>query len=83
MGAHRRVTVQRKRLSGVAPTARRIAQVPNGWRGRRGLCISLLKSSVQRGADITRLSGKALQMLRHCTMCAATGGGRQHVGHQR
>eukprot|EP00972_Heterocapsa_arctica_P021255 3128967-Heterocapsa_arctica.AAC.1 len=74
LGPLRRVTTQRKRLGLIAGTARRIAQVPLGWRGRLTLCTSLLTYVAQWGSDITGIPVKLIQNLRSWSMYAITGG---------
>eukprot|EP00972_Heterocapsa_arctica_P112746 16433550-Heterocapsa_arctica.AAC.4 len=74
MGPLRRIITQSKNVNTVASTARRMAQVPNGWEGRLTLCTSLLTSAIQWVSNIIGISVKSIAIIRHWTMFAITGG---------
>ena len=56
LGANRRKAAQRGRIRDAAQSAKRIARVPTGWRGRTAMALALSRSQFLWGAEVSGIT---------------------------
>ena len=74
LGANHRRAAQAARVEEATRSARRIARLPLGWRGRATMALTLSKAQFSWGLDVTGLTGGTLRRLRRWLVFAVTGG---------
>ena len=74
LGANHRREAQAVMFDATAGSARRIARLPLGWRGRATMALGLSRSQFSWGMDVSGLTQGALRHLRRWMVYVVTGG---------